>query len=215
MAANNAHDAHIVGVFGSTGCGKSLWVKTNLLHKGDKRFAIWDYKREYNGADYADLVTTNLGQAVRAIGQKTFRVVFQPSFDDKIRVKQFDVFCKAVWHARDMKVLVEELGMVTTPQRAPAGWKQLTCTGRSQGITIIATSQRPAQVDKDFYDNCTELHCGYLAGARSRQVLAGEMGVPEGDIANLEALYYIHKNLRTKEITRGKTKIPGLPKASV
>lgn len=205
MTANNALDASIIGVMGSTGCGKSMYIKTELLKKSDKRLAVWDYKREYQRQVHQ--VTDNLGEAVRAIAGKTFSVAFRPSFDDAIRAKQFDLFCRAVWHAKNAKVLVEELSMVTTPQRAPAGWKMLTCTGRSEGITIIGASQRPAQVDKDFFDNCTELHCGFLAGKRSRQVMADELGVEETEIMGLESLHYIHKKLRTKEIIRGKTRI--------
>lgn len=213
MTANNTLDANIIGVMGSTGCGKSLYVRTEILKKSHKRLAIWDYKREY--ADLADLVTENLGKAVRAMQGAQFRVAFRPSFNDKLRAKQFDIFCRTVWHSKNALVLIEELAMVTTPQRAPPGWKQLTCTGRSEGIMIVACSQRPAQVDKDFFDNCTELHCGFLAGKRSRQVMADELGVPEADVMALEPLYYIHKHLRTKKITRGLVRIPGLPKAHV
>jgi hypothetical protein len=205
MTANNALDANIFGVMGSTGCGKSMWVKTTLLRKSDRRVAIWDYKREYQ--NYADLVTENLKEAILSMQKTGFRVAFRPSFDDSLRIKQFDLFCKAIWHAKNTKAVMEELAMVTTPQRAPAGWKQLTCSGRSEGITIIGLSQRPAQVDKDFFDNCTELHVGFLAGSKSRSVMAQEMDIPESDIQALGPMEYIHKNLRTKKIFLGKTKI--------
>ncbi len=205
MSANNKLDANIYAVMGSTGSGKSLWVRKTLLMKSDRRLAIWDYKREYQ--DIADLITESIGAAVRAIGQPQFRVAFRPSFNKKIREQQFNVFCKAVWQAKNTKCLIEELAMVTTPQRAPEGWQQLTCTGRSEGITIIGCSQRPAQVDKDFFDNATELHCGFLAGKRSRQTMAEELGVPESDIMGLEPLQYLHKKLRTKELTMGRVKV--------
>lgn len=190
---------------GSTGSGKSAWVKQALINKGMKRVAIWDYKREY-GTDFADLITENLGQAVRAMSKGAFRVAFRPSFNDKTRAQQFNVWCKAVWHAKNCFCLVEELAMVTTPQRAPEGWKQLTCTGRSEGITIVGLSQRPAQVDKDFFDNCTELHCGFLAGKNSRRTMAEEMDIEERAITALGPLEYVHKKLRTKEISYGKVK---------
>jgi hypothetical protein len=207
QGANNALDANIYGVMGSTGSGKSLYVKLHLLKKSCSRLAIWDYKREY-GYDLADTVTESITEAVRAMQAGRFRVVFRPSFSDKVRARQFDLFCKAVWHAKNTFCIVEELAMVTTPQRAPEGWKQLTCTGRSEGITIVGLSQRPAQVDKDFFDNCTELHCGFLAGKRSRQVMAEELGIEEADIMGLGPLEYVHKNLRTKEIYTGKVRPP-------
>lgn len=205
MAANNSLEACIYGVFGSTGSGKSAWVKQNLLKKSLDRVAIWDFKREY-GVDYADLVTENLGQAVRALARGKFRVSFRPSFNRKTRVEQFNVWCKAVWHAKRTFCLVEELAMVTTASHAPEGWQQLTCTGRSEGITIVGLSQRPAQVDKDFFDNCTELHCGYLSGRPGRVVMSNELGVDEREIKDLKPLEFIHKMLRTKEISYGKVK---------
>jgi hypothetical protein len=203
--ANNALEANIYGVMGATGSGKSAWVKKNLLKKSLDRLAIWDFKREY-GVDHADLITENLGAAVRAIAGRKFRVSFRPSFDKATRIQQFNVFCKAVWHAKNAFCLVEELAMVTTPQRSPEGWQQLTCTGRSEGITIVGLSQRPAQVDKDFFDNCTELHTGFLAGGRSRKVMAEELGVDEAEIVALGPLEFIHKKLRTKEISYGKVR---------
>lgn len=204
--ANNALEAHIYGVMGSTGSGKSLYVKTELLKKSHTRLAVWDFKREYHTV--ADLVTESIGAAVAAMSKRRFKVAFRPSFNKEIRARQFNVFCKAVWEAKDTLCIVEELAMVTTPQRAPEGWQQLTCTGRSEGITIVGLSQRPAQVDKDFFDNCTELHTGFLAGKRSRQVMAEELGVPESDIAALGPLEYIHKNLRTKDLKQGRVKVP-------
>lgn len=206
MSANNALDAQIFGIMGSTGSGKSLYLKTQLLKKSDCRVAIWDYKREYQ--DCADIVTESIAEAVRAMRNAKFRVAFRPSFNKKIRAEQFNIFCKAVWHVKNVKCIVEELAMVTTAQHAPEGWQQLTCTGRSEGITIYGLSQRPAQVDKDFFDNCTELHCGFLAGKNSRKTMAEELGCAESDIMGLEPLQYLHKNLRTKELIMGRVRVP-------
>lgn len=204
--ANNALDANIYGVMGSTGSGKTAWVLANLVKKSHRRLAVWDFKREHQ--KLGDLVTESIGEAIAAMMRPEFRVVFRPSFNRKVRVAQFNLFCKAVWQAKDTFFIAEELAMVTTPQLAPEGWQQLTTTGRSEGITIVGLSQRPAQVDKDFFDNCTELHCGFLAGKRSRDVMAEELGVDPEQIKALGPLEYIHKNLRTKELTSGKVKIP-------
>lgn len=202
MTANNSHAANILAVIGATGSGKSVYVKNYVLKKSDRRLWIWDYKREYQG--FADLVTEDLHKALQELRKPHFRVAFRPSFDDKTRAKQFDLFCRAAWHAKNVIVLVEELGMVTTPQRAPAGWKMITTTGRSEGVTTIGISQRPAQIDKDFFSNCTEIHCGFVNDRNDVKTMSNVMGLTEEDIRGLLELEYFHKNVRTKEIKRGK-----------
>lgn len=208
MSANNSHKANILAVIGATGSGKSVYVKNYVLKKSDRRLWIWDYKREYQG--YADLITENLQSAMLELKKPAFRVAFRPSFDDKIRARQFDLFCRAAWHAKNCIVLVEELGMVTTPQRAPAGWKMITTTGRSEGLSVIGISQRPAQIDKDFFSNCSEIHCGLLNDRNDIKTMANVLGLTEDDIRGLKELEYHHKNVRTKEIAAGRVKIPGM-----
>jgi hypothetical protein len=206
MKTNQANSADLIAVIGATGSGKGVHIKYYELKKSEKRLAIWDYMREYS--PFTDIQTDKISAALSAMAAKQFRIAFQPSFDDKVRAQQFDLFCKAAVAVGDLRVVIEELAFVTTPSFAPPGWKMATSIGRHKGLRIIGASQRPAQVDKAFWSNCTEIHCGFLNYEADQKTMAQALGVPISDIQALKPLEFIHKNVRTKEIKFGRVKVP-------
>ena len=204
MKTDQSNSAEVIAVIGATGSGKGVFIKQYALKKSDKRLLIWDYMREYGA--FVDVITDKLGVAIQALKAGQFRIAFQPSFDDKIRAQQFDLFCRAAVHAGNLRLVIEELAFVTAATHAPAGWKMATSVGRHKGLRIIGASQRPAQVDKAFWSNCTEIHCGFLNFEADQKVMASSLCVTVDDIKGLEPLQYIHRNVRTKENVVGRVK---------
>lgn len=209
MKPGSSNEAEVIAVIGATGSGKGVYIKNYALKKSDKRLVIWDYMQEYG--HFVDLVTPSLAKTMRGMAAPEFRIAFQPAYDDKLIAKQFDAFCKATVAAGNLRVVVEELAFVTKASHAPAGWKQATSIGRHKGLRLIGASQRPAQVDKAFWSNCTEIHCGFLNYEDDQRTMAKALGVSLSDIQGLKPLEYIHKNVRTKEIVCGKVKPGGRP----
>lgn len=206
MKTNQANDADVIAVIGATGSGKGVFIKNYELKKSEKRLLIWDYMREYSA--FTEMQTQQISAALGTLGAARFRTAFLPSFEDKTRAKQFDLFCKAAVAVGNLRLVVEELAFVTSPSFAPAGWKMVTSVGRHKGLRVIGASQRPAQVDKAFWSNCTEIHCGFLNYEDDQKTMARALGVTLADIQNLKPLEFIHKNVRTKEINFGKVKVP-------
>lgn len=208
-AQGSSNEAEVIAVIGATGSGKGVFIKNYALKKSDRRLLIWDYMQEYSGL--CDVTTASLGAAIRTMQGAQFRTAFRPSYDDALRARQFDAFCKAAVTAGNVRLVVEELAFVTKAAWAPAGWKMATSIGRHKGLRIIGASQRPAQVDKAFWSNATEIHCGFVNFEADQKVMAQVLGVTVADISNLKPLEYLHKNVRTKEIKFGRVKIPGRP----
>jgi len=206
MKTNQANSADVTAVIGATGSGKGVYIKNYWLKKSDKRLLIWDYMREY--ATFVNVFTDKLQPALTTLKGERFQTAFLPSFDDKARAQQFDIFCKAAVHAGNVALIVEELSFVTSPSFAPAGWKMVSSVGRHKGLRVIGASQRPAQVDKAFWSNCTEIHCGFLNYEEDQKVMAKVLGVTIDEVKSLKPLEYIHKNVRTKEIKRGFVRVP-------
>jgi hypothetical protein len=207
MRTDQTNSADVIAVIGATGSGKGVFIKNYELRKSERRLLIWDYMREYG--PITELQTARLSNAMQSLTGAQFKTAFHPDFDDKTRAKQFDLFCKGAVHAGNLRLVIEELAFVTSPSFAPAGWKMVTSIGRHRGLRVIGASQRPAQVDKAFWSNCTEIHCGFLNYEEDQKTMARTLGVPLAEIQGLKPLEYIHKNVRTKEIKYGKVKVPG------
>jgi DNA helicase HerA-like ATPase len=170
--------ADVRAVLGSTGTGKSHYVKAQMGKA--RRLLVWDIEDEY------DLPALPLSAiAAHLVGRKPGRYKFVCSGDAGTRARQFDLFCRLAFELGNVLVVVEELRFVTLASRAPEGWAMLTLRGRKRGIKIIGTSQRPAQIDKDFLGNCNYVRCGALEYPEDRKAVAPVLRCSVDDIAAL------------------------------
>lgn len=163
--------AHIMAVLGSSGSGKSTFVKREI-GRGHPRLLVWDPMAEYQGA-----TTSKIADLLATLKASKFSVVFRPSNDPKVRAPQFDLVCRAAMAAGNLTFVVEELRFVTTPSRAPLGWAQVCLQGRHKGLRVYGTSQRPASIDKDFLGNCTRIRTGRLTYPEDVVAVGKAMGL--------------------------------------
>lgn len=194
--------ASIRAAMGASGTGKSAYIKGLLRAERPVRLMVWDFMREYSRERIAR-PTESLASLVAACRQQQFRVAFHPSFDDKTRAKQFDLFCRLAMDEGDLCMLVEEMSQVTKPSFAPAAWSRVTLMGRHHGLRVIGASQRPAHIDKNFLGNATTIRTGGLRYPEDRAAVAKAMGIDPAEIAALVPLQWIERDMGTGAITRG------------
>lgn len=210
-AKGSQNSADIIAVIGASGTGKSSYIKGELLKKR-KQLLIWSPLERTD--DYAGfcggVVVHKITDLIAAVKKKEKAIVFVPSGNDAAVKKQFDLFCRVVWELQGATVLIEELSRVTMPSWAPPAWKNLSTAGRHQGLTIIGTSQRPAQIDKDFLGNCTEIRCYRVNYDADAKVMADSLGMqtvyepgpqgqavavkPRDQLRQLPKFHFFHKN---------------------
>lgn len=179
--------ADIQAVMGASGTGKSHYVKKLIAR--DRRLLVWDIEDEYR-----ELPAVKLSELPAILAaRKACRVRFICSSDADERAREFDLFCRIAFASGALRLVVEELRFVTTASRAPGGWAAITLRGRKRGIRTIGTSQRPAQIDKDFLGNCTLLRVGALEYPEDRKAVAPILRKSVEEIAALsgyQALEY-------------------------
>lgn len=172
--------AKIYAVIGASGTGKSSYIKGELL-RNYSRLLVWSplEKTDQYAAFCKGFTVHKITDLVGAVQAGRKAIVYVPSGDDKAVKRQFDFFCRIVWELVGATVLVEELSRVTMPSWSPPAWRNLSTAGRHQGLTIIGVSQRPAQIDKDFLGNCTEVRCYRVNYDNDAKVMADTLGLPD------------------------------------
>jgi len=200
MRVDVTRKAEIITVCGSSGSGKSAWVKQQIAK--DKRVIIWDTDDEYQSITNNRAATIpELTALMRQAGDKKpmcIRLVCDGAY--------FNLWSAAVFAFGNCTAVAEELADVTTPSKAPAGWGQLVRRGRKRGIKIFAVTQRPSESDKTTIGNASAIHCGMLNRSADRKYMAAELDITEQELSALGELEYLHREHKTKTLTKGKLK---------
>jgi hypothetical protein len=178
-----SNSADIIAVIGASGTGKSSYIKGELLKRAMRRrqrILIWSpLERTDKYADFCKgVAVSKITDMIAAIKAGKKAIVYAPHGTDSEVKRQFDQFCRIVWELEGSTVLVEELSRVTMASWAPPAWKNLSTAGRHQGLTLIGTSQRPANIDKDFLGNCTEVRCYRVNYDTDAKVMADSLRLP-------------------------------------
>lgn len=199
--------ARVWAVFGSSGTGKTAWVRQQLARLKPTRLMLWDPLGDY--VQFGQAVDA-LPQLVQQVSAPSFAVRFVPAFGDSKRLAaEFAGFCRIAWAAERCTVVVEELSRVTTPSQAPPAWSQITTAGRHRGLHVIGVSQFPAQVDKAFVGNATLIHSGHLANVRHRQAVAVEIDASPDELRTLADLEWLEWTRGTRGLKRGRLSFKG------
>lgn len=205
---DNSNRPDIRAYIGATGSGKGVSIRAHLDEEPLTRFLAWDPLGEYG--KYGTTMTSLAGVA-KALQAPSFRVAFNPGPNPKEFAPKFAMLCRIAFAAGKLKYLVEELADVTGPSFAPLEWRRCTTQGRHRGLRIVAASQRPAQIDKQFLGGCTYIRCFTLRYPADRQAMAGAMDVPLLDINSLSTvegerktvITYMEKDFRAGKTQRG------------
>lgn len=201
-------DGRAVLVTGATGSGKTVWTRQQV--KACRRLLVWDALGEWS----------RLGLVLPVDGLGLLRGIIHQQLDGKRAparvgytgpgsVKHFEAFCRLAWvwlRIAPGALVVEELADVTTPGRAPAAWGEIVRKGRHYQAQVYAITQRPAESDKTILSNAAAVHCGMMAYPRDRAYMAEVLDVPQREVAALGPLQWIERDMRTRELRRGKVR---------
>lgn len=199
--------ADVVAVIGASGSGKTSFVMAEIKRRKPKRLLIWDTKGEFARENYGVAVDnlTGLMAALRAAGSAgRFAICYRPRGDSADMKNQFNIFCMAAFYSKNILIVAEELSDVTTASHAPEGWRKVTTQGRTEGLSIYGLSQSPAQIDKNFFGNCSKVRTGRLNYESHIKALANCMSVTNDEIKNLLPGAYIERDMNTGSIKKGK-----------
>jgi hypothetical protein len=189
-----AHDrADQVAIIGRSGCGKSHTVRAILDTTNPARLLIWSpLEVTDNYGRYGQIVRSDIAALVARLAKHRagpFSLVFVPDrTDEKRLLKHFDIFCGlalALGKCAPIRLVVEELSLVTKAGWSPSRWRMISTEGRHHGIGTIGLSQRPALIDKTFLSGATVIRCGALQSRGDIAAMSDILDIPIDDIRAL------------------------------
>lgn len=196
--------AQIIVSVGSTGSGKSHFVKSALRELAPTRLVVIDPDDEYGEVGRIERVSCEqLRVASKAPG---FRVRIVPSDDEKLGQRQFAYACAVAWDAAQaapVVVVAEEIADFVGAGAAPSEWRRLVRRGRKHGVSIFAVTQRPALIDKTVWSQATFVRAGWLNYPADHATIAAALGVPVGEVAALTGHQWIARDRNTGRLSRG------------
>ncbi len=200
MPANK--DGLIYVVTGSSGSGKTAWLIKQIKKAG--RLIIWDAKPEYHKKlPGVKLVRTRKELIAICKTKKNYKIAYHPG---TVNNKEFEFWSDCAYLAariKPCKVVAEETADVTQPGKASDKWGQLVRKIRETGSDIYAVTQRPSESDKTAVGNASIFHVARMSRNNDRRYMSQELDINAADIAALENLQYIEKDMRTNKVTTG------------
>lgn len=201
--------------------GKSHYIKTLIEERRPPRLLIWsplettDKYARFGALIRHDMV--KLVTKLQANVNDDFSVVFEPDRTDPKRlIVHFDQVCAlviALAKRRPVLFIAEEVSQVTRPGWSPPRWQLISTEGRHHGVASIATTQRPALVDKTYLAMATMVRCGALQSKGDKTAMADLLDVPLADIRALLPGQFIVKDAYTGALTHEGVVIADLPAA--
>jgi hypothetical protein len=170
---------------------------------------VWDTKKEW-APRFGLVVVTTLKQLREKIGDSLMRGgPSRLAYQGPVTREHFDIFCRLAWvwiKAKKRRVLaVEELADVTNPGKALQAWGEILRKGRDPyEALVIGLTQRASESDSTIAGNCSLIHAGFQSFPRDRKTIAEYLDAPLEEVRNLGELDWIERDMRTREIRRGR-----------
>lgn len=193
---------------GARGTGKTAWMVRQVA--ACSRLMVWDYKGDPRLRGIGERYT-DLGAAIRATAAPTFRVHYV--VNQRLDVaRQFELFCETAWKASRLMLFVAELPQVTKANGGPDVWKRCVNvgrlyedpdTGRELSLSIIAETQRMAEIDKSIIGNCDVVHLGRLGNLNDCKMFATMWGIQAQELATMPDLHWVEKDPQRPGLRRG------------
>ena len=173
-----------------SGGGKSQAVKNQSL---SNRVIIWDPDEDHKARKRVYSIT-DLVAYLRQHGEKA---AFSVAYSGDNSVKAFELYCGAVWAVLDgnkrTDCIIEELADVTPSSGKAGKWSgQLIRRIRKYGGVGHYVTQRPAEVPKTIYTQCSIKYIGMQEGDDLMK-MAKHAAVASDVLAELQPLQFYRK----------------------
>jgi len=198
-------DAPITVVLGQRGSGKTSWVKQQL--PAFPRFILWNtVNDDYTGFEIVN-DTESLFEYVwrkrNGICQVIVNYLEEKGQEDK-ELEGLIFTCNVAEAMENICFIIEEIDTYATTQTMPYELKRLLKIGRHYGVSMIAVSRRPAEINRLITSQAQRFICFKTIEPNDVRYLTSIIGESARELPEIPPLYYLdwkHGQVEKGEIT--------------
>ena len=161
-----------ITIIGKSGSGKTILCRK--LHESGlfKRVVVFDRMDEYSPDNY-NAVCYDFNQFTYAVKRlcnyPRFKILFKFNIEGTGHDDEFNEALRVLYYLGGVCIVVEETWNFSSAKFLPKWYREILLTGRhgqnkmlGEGIGLITTSQRPAEVHKTIFSQSNHVFCGQL-----------------------------------------------------
>jgi hypothetical protein len=186
-------------IMGRRGCGKSYLCKK--IQSVWPRRIIIDSLSEYTEGDivFNFFEFTEKLKYYKANNISQFEIVYQFDPENELSEEEFNQIMRVSYYFGNVQVVIEECQLYSNPHKMPKWLKNSLLTGRHQNMSLLFTTQRPAELHKTILSQCTHIFCGQILEGNDLRYLSSFLGRESDKLPTLPErnfLYFTDKGVR-------------------
>jgi len=191
-------DSPITVVLGQRGSGKTSWVKNHI--PALPRFILWNtVNDDFRGFDSVES-NRDLYEYVWSKRNGVFQVVVNCLEENE--ANSFDFACKLALALENVCLVIEEVDTFATPTVIPFDLKRVLKVGRHYGVSMVAVSRRPAEINRLITSQAQRFVCFKTIEPNDVRYLTSIIGESARELPEIPPLHYL--DWRHGQVGRGK-----------
>lgn len=199
-----------VFIMGQRGCGKSYLCQK--IQKIWPRRVILDPMQEYTNPETGVPIYPG-ATVVRSFEEfgaeiysrknsKKFELIYQfDEFNSNYEI-EFDEICKIIYFFGSVQLVLEEVQTYATTHQLPHWLRILLLKGRHKGISLLFTSQRPGEINKTIFSQCSHIFCGQIIEGNDLRYISNFLNEKTQRLTTLPKRRFLWRSATgTKEIS--------------
>lgn len=182
----------VVTILGKRGSGKTtLGRKIQSVYP---RLVIFDRLHEYECEENEEVETFDaFAEKIKwSLDQEQFKIVFRFDIEADNHDEVFNHALRVLYYRGSCCVVVEEVHNFASTHFLPQWFREILLTGRHRELSLILTSQRPAEIHKTLLSQSAHIFCGSMHESNDLRYLSSFMGDDAEKLPHLPQFRFLH-----------------------